>query len=444
MNKQLLSRRALQAISKSESHTVHSSLGPPASCRHVQTCVAYRQDAGGPRKLTIDALNILRPSLESQILSCVTILFFMLILFCAGTRGHAGERAAATSSSLAISELRCEYMIDPMGSDNPHPRFFWKLQSGERGQRQSAFQILVDPSRTSLEQGRSDCWDSGKVRGDSSVFVPYAGRKLLSGNQYWWKVKVWDAQGVPSMWSASAHFDTGIFSAKEWHGEWIASDLDLKDYQKELRALPDFGMQPESEIWKEATRIHELTKNVPEAPAVYMRREFKAKRTVRRAMAYVSGLGMYELYINGQKSGDQYLNPAYSDYDKTVYYLAHDVTNQIKAGDNALGVILGNGWYNLITPHALRFYAADYIAPPCLRLRLDIEYEDGTRDRIVSDKSWQFTTDGPIRFNCVLGGETHDARKNMPGWDMPNYDASHWKSVRTAKGPKGKLTALCC
>lgn len=342
---------------------------------------------------------------------------------------------------LRVAQLRCEYMQNPMGVDGATPRLFWTLESPQRAQRQKAYRVLVAASRGQLDADIGGLWDSGRVDSDRSTFVRYAGRQLKSRQQCWWKVQVWDQEGRTSQWSEPGTWCMGVLRPGDWKGKWIVSDLELKDYQRELRAMTDFGMEPETEIWEVAKRCREMTSGVTEAPAVYMRREFDVRKPVRRATACVCGLGMFELYVNGARVGDQQLDPAISDYDKRVLYVMHDVTAALRGGGNAVGVVLGNGWYNLITPHALRYYAADYIAPPRLKLDMEIEYEDGTRETVASDEAWRFTTDGPIRFNCVLAGETHDARREMPGWSEPGFDASQWKPVRGAAGPKGAMRA---
>lgn len=361
----------------------------------------------------------------------------------ADAQAHTGPPDAKPDAecSLRIAELRCEYMKNPLGIDVAKPRLFWTLESPQRAQNQQAYQVLVSGSQERLDRGVGDLWDSGKVRSARSIFVPYAGRQLKSRQLCWWKVRVWDGHGRASAWSPSATWCMGVLNPADWKGQWITSDLELKDYQERLRAMTDFGMEPESEIWEVAKKCREMTSGVTEAPAVYMRKEFNVHRKVRRATACVCGLGMFEMYINGVRVGDHQLEPAYTDYQKRVLYVVHDVTSALRHGGNAVGVVLGNGWYNLITPHALRYYAADYVAPPRLRMDIEIEYDDGTRQTVATDDTWLCTTDGPIRFNCVLAGETYDARHEMPGWSEHGFDAARWKPVRSANGPKGTLHA---
>jgi alpha-L-rhamnosidase len=372
-----------------------------------------------------------RPGKQFSPLTSRLLPFALALIF------SPGARAATLPPPQA---LRCEYAVNPLALDTAQPRFFWQLPEGERGRRQTAFQILVASSEDKLQRDQGDVWTSGKVASERSVFVPYQGKPLASRQQCWWKVRYWNEKHKASPWSEPAFFGTGLLAPEDWEGQWIASDLELKDYQKTLRALPDFGMEPESEIWSRATQIREMTKDVKDAPAVWLRKEFDAA-PVRRATAYVSGLGLFELYVNGRRIGDRCLDPAYTDYQKRVFYQALDVTAALKSGRNAVGVILGNGWFNLVIPHVLRYYAADYIAPPQLRLELDLEMADGSHQRVVTDPGWKFTCDGPIVFNSVLSGETYDARKEMPGWDCAGFDDRSWKPAQLAPAPDGKLIA---
>ena len=349
--------------------------------------------------------------------------------------------ACAVASSADPIDLRCEYSANPLGIDSAKPRLFWKLAGDDRGARQTAYHVLVASTEELLRRDQGDLWDSAKVKSGQATFLPYAGKPLVSRQPCFWKVRVWDQRKRGSNWSTNAAWSMGLLSESEWRGRWIASDLELMDYQKSLRALTDFGMELEKEMWVLSKKIREMTTAVSNAPAVWLRKEFDAPKRVRRATVSVSGLGLYELYVNGQRIGDRQLDPAFTDYQKRVFYLTHDVTAALQSGRNALGVVLGNGWFNLVIPHALRYYAADYIAPPQLRLDLDIEFMDGTHAFIGSDESWKFTTDGPIRFNSILAGETYDARQEMSGWADAGFNESSWKLAKSAPAPEGRLVS---
>jgi alpha-L-rhamnosidase len=360
-------------------------------------------------------------------------LLFFLFLSCFG--------AGALAGSVNPVDLRCEYIANPLGVDSARPRLFWKLAGGDRGARQTAYHILVASSEALLRRGQGDLWDSGKVKSEQTTFLPYAGKALGSGQPCFWKVRVWDQRGRGSDWSTNAMWTMGLLSDSDWRGRWIASDMDLMDFQKRLRALPDFGMEGEKEVWTLSKEIRVMTADITNAPAVWLRKEFEVPREIRRGTVSVSGLGLFELYVNGRRISDHQLDPAFTDYQKRVFYLTHDVTTALRRGRNALGVVLGNGWFNLVIPHTLRYYAADYIAPPQLRVDLDLEFTDGTHALVGSDESWKFTTDGPIRFNSILAGETYDARKEMRGWADPGFDDATWKSARTAPAPAGRLVS---
>jgi alpha-L-rhamnosidase len=337
--------------------------------------------------------------------------------------------------------LTCEYFSNPVGIDIKQPRLSWNIQTDSRNWRQKSYQILVASDSIKLSEDQGDMWDSGKVTSDECLYIPYAGKPLSSTEKYWWKVRVWDEDGRRSNWSQPARWTTSLLSQSDWKGQWIASDLELSPLQQELKALPDFGIEPEDEMWALNERVRLRTDSITSAPAVYLRKEFESPAKPVQALASICGLGLNQLYLNGEQVSDNLLNPAPSDYQKRVYFQTYDVTDLITNGLNTLGVILGNGWYNLVIPHALRFYAADYIAPPRLLFQLDLTYADGTRQTIVSDPSWKFTTEGPILFNSLISGETYDARQEMPGWNRNGFNDVSWKNALIADPPAGRLEA---
>jgi alpha-L-rhamnosidase len=354
-----------------------------------------------------------------------------------------GTGVTASGSSLQVPDapanLRCEGFISPHGIGVPAPRLSW-IVPPSRGILQTGFQILVATKKSLLSKDQADLWNSGKVASSNSIGTPYGGKTLTSGEKCFWKVRIWDDNGKASPWSKPDTWTVGLLTSADWQGaQWIGSDLKLKPYQAALKTLTDFGMEPETEIWSIADSLRKIGKSVTDAPAVYLRKEVTLSKTVTCATAYICGLGFFELSVNGKKVGDHLLDPAFTDYEKRVEYQAFDVTSMLVQGKNALGVILGNGWYNLITPHVLRFYAADYINTPRLLFRLAIEYADGSRESVLSGPDWHFTTSGPIRFNCVLAGETYDATMEMPGWDKPRFSASDWKEALLLDAPHGKL-----
>lgn len=311
----------------------------------------------------------------------------------------------AASASVKAGGLRCEYLVDPLGIDTPHPRLQWLLEADQRGQRQTAYRVLVAGSEAAVKQDRGDLWDSGKVASDASTQVPYAGKALVSGQQCWWKVRVWDREGRPSPWSRPATWEMALLSPADWRGKWIGR-----------------------------------TTATPSRPAPLLRREFTLRGRVKRARAYLCGLGYHELRLNGEKVGDHVLDPGYTRYDRRALYVVHDVTGRLRPGRNAVGVMLGNGWYNVHTVAVWYFDKAPWRAAPKLLMEIRVEYADGRTETIASDEDWK-TADGPVLFDSIYAGESYDARREKPGWDRPGYDDSGWDPALRVEPPGGVLSA---
>ena len=475
------------------------------------------------------------------------------------------------AGSVGPVNLQCEYRSNPPGIDAAQPRLSWQVQSAERDQGQTAYQVLVASTRKLSQKNQGDLWDSGKISSDETVNIVYAGMALRSDEECFWKVRIWDEQGRASDWSAPARWSMGLLEQNDWKGKWIGWDQggetnDLGGaewiwfpegdpaisapiatrYFRRVFELPagqavraanieitaddqfhlfvngreagsgehwttpekfaiDAWLKPGRNVlavearnvgndpnpagliaklrvefkqgtaftlntdksWKSATNA-EAGWNAPafddtawalakplgkygtqtwgtienenrRLPARYFRHEFDVGKKVRRATAYVCGLGLFELYLNGHKASEDVLSPALSEYDKRAFYLTFDVTDQLKRGDNAVGVILGNG----------RFYAPRSSVPiemrnlgyPKLRLQLNIEYTDGTTSQVVSDGNWKLTTTGPIRANNEYDGEEYDARMEMPGWDQPGFDDHAWQPAQLVKPGAPVLSA---
>lgn len=320
-------------------------------------------------------------------------------------------RMPASGSTLRVDGLECEHLSNPLGVDVQGPRLSWILHSGRRGEIQTAYRVLVSSSARVLDAGRGDLWDSGRVASDRSVLIAYGGKHLTSRQVCLWKVQIWDRDGRPSGWSGAARWEMGLLAAADWQAKWIGLES---------------GDRPDRVL-----------------PARMLRREFGVRSRVRRARAYVSGLGLFELYLNGRKIGDHVLDPALSEYEKRVFYVEYDVTRFLNTGANAVGVVLGNGRYyapRLTVPTATRTFAY-----PKLLMQLEIEYADGSIGRVVTDERWHVTADGPIRSNNEYDGEEYDARKNMRGWCVPGYSSrgavrpGGWQPVQIVAGPGGTL-----
>lgn len=332
--------------------------------------------------------------------------FLIMIFMFSAVDGK--NRANLSSATLTPVSLRCEYLVNPLGIDVLRPRLSWALDSqtpGARGLRQTAYQILVATSRAKLNPAQADLWDSGKVESDRSIQVESFGKALSSRTRCWWKVRVWDQSGRVSSWSKPAMWSMGLLHPSDWAGHWISGSVAV-DY----------------------------------AHALYLRRVVQLQQFPRRATAYISGLGYYRLYVNGQRVGHHVLDPGFTDYDKRVLYVTYDVTHLLRNGTNVLGVVLGNGWYHNITPDLFGFENAPWRQPPKLLINLDMDFPDGRHETIASNSSWKWST-GPIVFNDIRSGITYDARLAMPGWNELQFNDSRWKDARAVPAPKGQLKA---
>lgn len=337
-----------------------------------------------------------------------------------------------------VGNLRCEYLDDPLGIDMTEPSLSWELQSDVRGQRQTAYRVLVASSKERLDQDQGDIWDSGKIDSDQSTGLIYAGADLKSGDVCFWKVKVWDDAGNPSAWSETAHWSMGLLQPDDWQAQWIG--LDSHPIDQDPAMDPDRKTKDRKHETEEDWHAY-ITAEIAECelPARYVRREFELPKQVKRATAYVSGLGFYELFVNGQEVEDQRMEPGLTLYNKRILYVTHDLTEELQQGRNALGVILGNGRF--WSPR--RFTPAKYYhgGTPRLLFQMHIEYADGTEERLLSDRSWQITDQGPIRLNNEYDGERYDARMELSGWSAVGYDAAEWQSADVLPAPGGRMQA---
>ena len=311
--------------------------------------------------------------------------------------------------NLAPTALRCEYRVNPQGIDESQPRLTWLVDSEKRGGKQTAYQILVATSADLLRQNTGDLWDSGKVSSGQTANLVYAGKPLNARQQCFWKVCVWDETGR-AQWSDAASWTMGLLQPADWQADYIS--------------FPD-----STPVWKDAEKLF-----LP--PAHQFRKEFAADKKVRRATVYATALGIYELYLNGRRVGDARFAPGWTDYHQRAYYNTYDVTPLVQRGGNALGAWVGDGWYSgyigfgLLTGIGTEKVGRNtYGKAPALMAQLEIEYTDGSRKIIATDKSWKVTGDGPVREGDFLMGETYDARKEMTGWAKPNFDDAKWDAA---------------
>ena len=442
------------------------------------------------------------------------------------------------------------------------PRLSWILTSDQRGQKQTAYQVLVSSTAELLARNQGDLWNSGKVSSDQSIQVEYLGKPLVSRMGCHWKVRVWDKEGKISGWSSPAFWSMGLLHPEDWQAKWIgrggvekrpgvldtahwiwfpegdpASNAPVETYYfRRSLLLPEDRVIARATCYITADNVfdlfingHEagngkytavaqppsefdvtgLLKNGPNLIAVraaneggpagliatlrveymqgqtilistdgewkvvreriegweqpkfddarwasvkvigpyvmapwmntgtrehavprYLRREFEITNQVSRATAYVCGLGMFDMFLNGQKVSDEVMNPALTDHMKAVFYVTFDVTEHLRPGVNAVGVILGNPRFWFTSPAPMF---------PKLLLQLELEYADGTRNTLVSDETWRLTADGPIRISHEYGGEEYDARYEMPGWDRAGFNDTTWEPVQLVDAPKGAL-----
>ena len=317
-----------------------------------------------------------------------------------------------------MKNLRCEYAVNPLGIDTAWPNLSWVIESDQRGYRQSAYRILVATSLEKLQRNDPDLWDSGKTESSRSINVTYAGSALKSGQRCFWKVKIWDNNDTESDYSAPAWWEMALLSSDHWQGIWI----------NDGKAAP----ARDEDFYKDD-------------PAPLFRKQFSVSNPVARARLYISGLGYYEASINAKRIGDAVLDPGWTTYSKRVLYSTYDVTEMLQQGDNVIAVSLGNGWYN---PLPLRLFGQFNlrdvltIGRPRLIAQLNIEYNDGSRETVVSDQNWK-VTEGPILRNNVYLGEVYDARKEIDGWDSAGFADHTWPNAKPAVEPVGPLQAQC-
>jgi alpha-L-rhamnosidase len=338
------------------------------------------------------------------------------------------------SAGITPSRLTCEYFANPAVVDVLQPRLAWINKAGEneRGQFQTAYQIRVAASKNKLEN--PDLWDSGKTESPESNRIEYAGKPLQSRTECWWQVRVWDKNGDVSAWSEPAFWRMGILNKNEWKARWIGAPW-----------------QGEETLPKKINPKTQLPEVLP-PPAPLLRKEFSIEKAVEKAVVFVTGLGYFEFFLNGQKVGDDVLVPNQTNYGKRpglinegiplednfreykVMYLTYDIKNQLKNGKNAVGSMLGNGFYNPAKHWALGYGTPRFLA------QIYITYTDGTEEIIVSDENWK-AAKSPILMDMVYYGEHYDARLEQPGWSTPGFDDSAWQNAVLRKAPEGKLVA---
>jgi alpha-L-rhamnosidase len=314
----------------------------------------------------------------------VTLMFLTGVLF-------AFAACQKPTSPATVGELKCEFQENPLGIDRAQPLLQWKMQDSRRGARQTAWQVIVSGTYRNAENGESDIWDSGKVDSDQSVHVVYNGPALKSGRTFFWRVRVWDKDGKATPWSETGFWEMGLLNETDWQAEWIA------------RSAENPGR------------------------SVYMRKEFNLEnKAIQKARVYVTGLGNYVLFLNGKRVGNDLLTPGWTHYPKRLEYQVYDVKNLLNNGVNAAGAVLGNMWWS----GGLGWQGGQKYSEGPLKflMQLQIEFEDGSTQVVVTDDSWKWS-DSPIWDDHIYHGEKYDANLEQPGWDNPRFDDSRWAGV---------------
>ena len=340
------------------------------------------------------------------------------------------------AKNITISRLTCE-MQEGLVVVESSPRLGWVMESPENGTRQSAYEIDIREAFT----GRS-VWNSGKVYSSQSQLVSTKGADIRPDNSfnYSWRVRVWDETDTPSEWSSEAKFRA--VPERLSSGQWIGAITRQNAHLPEGRKFHG-GELKKPEVKAAWEAVDTLAKK-----SICLRRTFqvgdateggtnrKPGKKIVEATAYVCGLGFYEFSLNGQKVGNSEFAPLWSDYDKTVYYNTYDVTEQLRRGENVVGILLGNGFYNVQGGRYRKLQIS--FGPPTLLFELVINYEDGTCTTVHSDNDWKYDF-SPVTFNCIYGGEDYDARREQKGWNQIGFDDSHWRPVVIQEAPKGIL-----
>lgn len=304
-------------------------------------------------------------------------------------------------AQLTVSNLTVENLADPLGVDARQPRLGWQLKSDKRNCQQVAFEIAVAAD----EKGRQEIWNSGKLTSEQNVHFVYTGPALQSSKRYYWRVRAWDNLGRVSGWSEYSYWEMGLLNSTDWKAKWIS---------------PGY------------------TEDSVMRPSPVLRKRFDAKKQIKTARLYITSHGLYKAYINGKVVSGNCLSPGWTSYNQRLAYQVYDVGDLLKTGENAVGVMLGSGWYrgNLAWERKVNIYGRKL----ALISQLQIVYADGTSDMILSDESWHSST-GEIQYSEIYNGEINDSRLQKKGWLLPGYDEKGWAGVTIENIPTTQLMA---
>ncbi|MDR1023559.1 MAG: glycoside hydrolase family 78 protein [Prevotellaceae bacterium] len=299
--------------------------------------------------------------------------------------------------------LQVEHLSNPLGVDNPAPRLSWQMDDKRQGARQTAYRIAVGMDSSAVENGVGEMWDTDKVTSDKTL-LEYAGKPLQPFTKYYWKLILWDDRSKPASFPVNS-FETGMMNVKNWKGVWIDDGND-KDYQ----------------------------------PAPYFRKQLAATKKIQSARAYIAAAGLYELYVNGNKVGNHRLDPAYTRFDRRNLYVTYDITPLLLQGENAVGVLLGNGWYNHQSLAVWDFDRAPWRNRPAFCMDIRVAYTDGTVETISTDLTWK-TAPGELIFNSIYTGEHFDFNREQKGWNTAGFNDAGWKNAALRQAPSDNITA---
>lgn len=351
---------------------------------------------------------------------CLALLFLSVYSSCSEQKPQVG---------LAFQKLTCNQKEHPIAVETEKPKFSWVVASEGFNKSQTAYHILVASSEDKLNEDDADIWNSKKTKSALSAFVPYGGSALKAMQAYYWKVKIWDENDVASDWSDVQQFEMGLMNANNWGtSKWITLSKDTRTSPHRFRDYVTGKMEKPTPVDGFA--------------ASYFRKEFTVDKEVEKVQAYICGLGLCELYLNGEKVGDHVLDPAPSNYDKQAYYVTYNLTKDIKKGKNAFGILMGNGFYgqNISWKNDPESENDMAYGPPTVKMLVKTTFTDGSETDFYTDATWKENT-GPIVFNNIYGGDTYDARFEINGWDTAGYDDTAWETASEIVPDLKKISA---
>jgi alpha-L-rhamnosidase len=315
--------------------------------------------------------------------------------------------ALSVSAQIQVTSLTTDYKTNPIGIDNPVPKLSWIIESDQQNTMQESYELRAALNPKDLSNRNMQLWNSGKVESSESIHIKYEGQPLLSYQRVYWQIRIVDNHGEKSKWSEVAFFEMGKMEDTGWEADWIVP------------------------AWEED--------NKKSNPSPYLRKGFTVSKVVKNARLYVSAQGLYQVEINGSRVGDQEFTPGWTTYKHRIQYQVYDVSTHLEQEENAIGIVLGDGWFrgNLQYVGRRNVYGEEVAAIAELR----IEFSDGTIETIHTNDSWKAST-GPIIASDIYLGETYDATKELDGWSSPGYDDSAWQKVKIADTPKDHLVAV--